>query len=479
MLTGTTEPDALVELSTETLSLGSTTADASGNWIFVVDSPLGEASHHINVSATDVAGNISAAAADNVFVPTSISTTTDNWSKVYLNGDYLGSTNSWGTKYVFDNFTLLDGDNVLAIESYDSGGVAAMTAQLADASGNTVGTSQVDDWKVFIADNNPNAGGYNSNSLIFPEGWNTVEYDSSDSDLWKVPQDVSSYTNPWGNRSGDPVWIWSGDDNSDANNHDAVLFRYEFSTSSSSLNLTIDLLPLISGPSGLAGAATSQTSINEKNTLLVHGMAANEPVVWSLMGGEDQSLFSIDTSTGDLMFISAPDFEDPEDHDGDNVYDVIVAATDSNGNLASQRLSISVLDIPDEISPEFLSDYRGIPVRANSASGFSIYISDVVDESPVTYQLLQSYADDSSEFTIDNDTGHVVLAGIPDFHSANTYTFTIVATDVYGNSSEHQIHGYQVARISFSSMLISVGLISRMLISPIRNCQVLIFQVLI
>jgi len=259
-----------------------------------------------------------------------------------------------------------------------------------------------------------------------------------------VPQDVSSYTNPWGNRSGDPAWIWSGDDNSDANNHDAVLFRYEFSTSSSSLNLTIDLLPLISGPSGLAGAATSQTSINEKNTLFVHGMAANEPVVWSLAGGEDQSLFSIDTSTGDLMFISAPDFEDPEDQDGDNVYDVIVAATDSNGNLASQQLSISVLDIPDEISPEFLSGYRGIPLRANSASGFSIYISDVVDESPVTYQFLQSYADDSSEFTIDTDTGHVVLAGVPDFHSANTYTFTIVATDVYGNSSENQIHGYQV-----------------------------------
>ena len=84
------------------------------------------------------------------FVPSKISTTTDNSSKVYLNGVYLGSTSSLDTKYVFDDFTLLDGDNVLAIESYDSGGVASMSAQLEDASGNTVGTSQADQWKVFL-----------------------------------------------------------------------------------------------------------------------------------------------------------------------------------------------------------------------------------------------------------------------------------------------------------------------------------------
>ena len=107
----------------------------------------------------------------------------------------------------------MDGDNVLAIEAYDDGGVASMSAQLEDASGNTVGTSQADQWKVFIADDKPNSEGYNSDSLIIPGGWNTVDFDSSDSDLWKVPQRVSDYDNPWGNRSGDPVWIWSGDGN--------------------------------------------------------------------------------------------------------------------------------------------------------------------------------------------------------------------------------------------------------------------------
>ena len=208
------------------------------------------------------------------------------------------------------SYSLLNGDNVLAIESYDAGGVAAMTAQLEDASGNKVGTSQVNEWKVFIADNQPNSSGYNSNSLVFPSGWNTVDFDSSDSSLWKVPQKVSDYTNPWGNKSGDPVWIWSGDDQSDANNHDAVLFRYEFSTLSSNVDssgnwsFTVDSNePLTDGSYAVTAKATdaagNESGASAALTITIDSSVPSAPSTPDLAPSSDTGSSNTDNITGD------------------------------------------------------------------------------------------------------------------------------------------------------------------------------------
>ena len=189
----------------------------------------------------DLAGNTSAVAKGIELTPVKITTTTDNSSTIYLNGNQIGTTSNWGTSYQFSGFSLNSGNNILAIDSRDAGGIAAMSTQLEDASGNVVGTSQAANWKVFIADDQPNTSGYNSSSLTFPTNWTTVDFDSSDASLWKTPQTVSSYSNPWGNRTGDAAWIWSGNNSTDANNHDVVLFRYEFNTgSSNSVSISID-----------------------------------------------------------------------------------------------------------------------------------------------------------------------------------------------------------------------------------------------
>ncbi|MEJ6020618.1 Ig-like domain-containing protein, partial [Ramlibacter sp. PS4R-6] len=62
--TGTAEANALVELfdSDGTTSLGTATADGSGNWS-ITSSTLGEGSHTLTAKQTDVAGNTSVASA--------------------------------------------------------------------------------------------------------------------------------------------------------------------------------------------------------------------------------------------------------------------------------------------------------------------------------------------------------------------------------------------------------------------------------
>ena len=111
--------------------------------------------------------------------------------------------------------------------------------------------------------------------------------------------------------------------------------------------------PLITGPTGSeAGDSTVSTSIEEnKNTVLT--FTADETVTWSKNGGTDVSKFNLDSSTGELSFKTAPDFENKLDADTNNDYEIIVRATDQAGNVSDQSITVNVTDI-DDVTPSIL-----------------------------------------------------------------------------------------------------------------------------
>lgn len=59
---------------------------------------------------------------------------------------------------------------------------------------------------------------------------------------------------------------------------------------------------------------------------------------FSIVGGDDQALFSVHATTGVLSFLSPPDFEAPADADSDNVYEVVVRLTDTNNSVIDDEL---------------------------------------------------------------------------------------------------------------------------------------------
>lgn len=130
--------------------------------------------------------------------------------------------------------------------------------------------------------------------------------------------------------------------------------------------------PVITGPSGATGA-TSSISIPE-NTTAVYTFAANEAVTWSLNGGADQSYFTINSSTGALSFIVAPDFETPVDAGANNTYVVGVRATDTAGNATTQTLTVTVTDVAVESAPNITSQPSSQTVVAPAAATFSISV---------------------------------------------------------------------------------------------------------
>src|SRR5260370_499798 len=65
---------------------------------------------------------------------------------------------------------------------------------------------------------------------------------------------------------------------------------------------------------------------------------------YTIQGGADAGKFSINSSTGALTFVSAPNFEAPTDVGTNNVYDVIVRASD--GTLFDdQAIAVTVTNV--------------------------------------------------------------------------------------------------------------------------------------
>ena len=68
---------------------------------------------------------------------------------------------------------------------------------------------------------------------------------------------------------------------------------------------------------------------------------------YALSGGTDQALFSIGSTSGALTFLTAPNYEDPQDANTDNAYVVVVRATSGTGarvKTADQTITVTVRD---------------------------------------------------------------------------------------------------------------------------------------
>jgi hypothetical protein len=101
------------------------------------------------------------------------------------------------------------------------------------------------------------------------------------------------------------------------------------------------------------GSSTAALSVPENSTAVTTISAtdgdAGQAVSYAISGGTDAVKFTIHPTTGVLTFVTAPDYEAPTDADGDNIYQVIVAATD-DGNppkSATQTLSVTVTNVAD------------------------------------------------------------------------------------------------------------------------------------
>ena len=63
---------------------------------------------------------------------------------------------------------------------------------------------------------------------------------------------------------------------------------------------------------------------------------------YAIFGGADKDLFKMDELTGHLFFEDAPDAENPRDADSNNIYEVLVRATDHDLHFDDQVIHVTV-----------------------------------------------------------------------------------------------------------------------------------------
>ena len=172
--------------------------------------------------------------------------------------------------------------------------------------------------------------------------------------------------------------------------------------------------------------AENQTAVGTVTSSDVDGGAPQ----YTLVGSDDDSLFSIDINTGALTFDAAPNFEAPADGDTDNDYQITVQVDDGAGGVVTQNITVTVTNV-DEFDVGAISDTN---VGANEVSegasagatvGLTAFADDADSPDTIGYTLDN---DAGGLFTIDGVTGVVTLAGALDRETATSHNIVVRAT---------------------------------------------------
>ena len=148
--------------------------------------------------------------------------------------------------------------------------------------------------------------------------------------------------------------------------------------------------PLIQGASGIEGEELTLASIDENNNE-IFTFTANEPVTWSINGGE-KSLFEIDQDTGQLSFTDTPDYETVKDLNGTtlefktNYYD----STKSVGN----SFFVELYDIQNKSN-------QSTPITSNN---FIQYVNDGSFDNTFIHRLVSDFVIQSGGYKVLTDS---------------------------------------------------------------------------
>ncbi|MGF6402099.1 VCBS repeat-containing protein [Pseudomonas frederiksbergensis] len=203
------------------------------------------------------------------------------------------------------------------------------------------------------------------------------------------------------------------------------------------------------------GGATASVNMAE-NTTAVTTVAATDAdlpaqtLSYSIVGGADATKFSIVSGTGALSFISAPNFEAPTDSGTNNVYDVIVRASD--GTLFDdQAIAVTVTGVNDN-SPVITSNGGGatasVSVAENTTAVTTVTATDAdLPAQTLSYSILNTAGTDFSKFSI-SSSGVLTFNSAPDYENAqdvggvdgdNAYVVDVLVADGNGGTDTQTI----------------------------------------
>ncbi|MFL2485705.1 MAG: cadherin domain-containing protein [Gammaproteobacteria bacterium] len=181
-------------------------------------------------------------------------------------------------------------------------------------------------------------------------------------------------------------------------------------TDSTTQDITVNITDVNENAPVFTSSATFTIPENQTPIGIVTATDADgDDITYSISGSE----ININSSTGALIFASAPDYETKA------TYTATVTASDGT-NSTTQDITVNITDVNENL-PVFTSSATFSAAENQTAIG-TVTATDA-DGDDITYSI------SGSEIAINSSTGVLTFASAPDYETKATYTATVTASD--------------------------------------------------
>ncbi|MEJ2621222.1 MAG: cadherin domain-containing protein, partial [Candidatus Thiodiazotropha sp.] len=225
--------------------------------------------------------------------------------------------------------------------------------------------------------------------------------------------------------------------------------------------------PLITSDGGGTSAALNVAE-NQTAVTTVAGFDSDvgDSLSYSISGGLDAALFSINGTSGVLTFNAPPDFETLTDNGSNGVYDVNVTVTDDGAGNLTDTQAIAVTVTNDNEPPTITSNGGGtsgaVTIDENTTA-----VTTVTESDPDTgdnHSFSISGGADAAAFSINSTSGVLTLNSAADFETPadsgnnNTYDVQVAVTDNgAGNLTDTQDLAVTINNVNENPVITSDG----------------------
>ena len=230
----------------------------------------------------------------------------------------------------------------------------------------------------------------------------------------------------------------------DTDNEYLITVEADDGDKTGSLDLTVTVAdanepPTITPTGDITRVENSTGTVADYNAVDPEGVT--DTFTWSL-SGDAAADFRLHAESGSLTFVNSPDYDDPADADGDNVYLLTIGVTDGNlPNSMDVEVTVTNVNEPPVIRAD--AAITAITKAENFVGTLATYTAE--DQEGVTAFVWSLDGTDKDDLFIDASTGELSFRDPPDYDnpldsrsdgSSNTYNVIVRATEPDDQNSQ-------------------------------------------
>jgi hypothetical protein len=182
----------------------------------------------------------------------------------------------------------------------------------------------------------------------------------------------------------------------------------------------------------------SLVELNENLTLVQRVEISDASNITVKLMGVDAIKLNYNQDTQELSFLEKNDFENPQDNNKDNIFELTIEATDSYFNHSKKELLIKIIDLNETIPQIPILKETKLSISENNTTGTFIGTVTILNKGTQKIEKFELTGEDFNAFTIDKE-GKIFSKKSFNYEEKNIYNLTARARNSVGLSKEVQI----------------------------------------